>query len=175
MADDLSASAPEEQPTVLLVDDEDTFRQATARQLTLRGYRVLDVDNGRDAIKIVRHENPEVVVLDLKMPGMDGLQTLREIKKIRAEVQVVMLTGFGSTETARQSGKHDVFRYLQKPAPSTSWSRPWTLPARSACTPWPGTRSRPCPRGGRGRGWWAFTTRARGSSCWPPCCSRPSC
>ena len=117
MADDLSATPPEGQPTVLLVDDEDTFRQAIARQLTLRGYRVLDVDNGRDAIKVVRHENPEVVVLDLKMPGMDGLQTLREIKKIRAEVQVVMLTGFGSTETARQSGKHDVFRYLQKPAP----------------------------------------------------------
>ena len=65
--------------------------------------------------RLVRHENPEVVVLDQKMPRMDGVQTLKEIKKIRPEVQVIMLTGHGSTEAARVSGKHDVSYYLDKP------------------------------------------------------------
>ena len=102
-------------PVILLVDDEDSFRTALAKQLSVRGYKTLDVDNGEDAIKVVRHERPEVVVLDQKMPKMDGIQTLREIKKVRPEVQVIMLTGFGSMESARVTGRHDVFYYLEKP------------------------------------------------------------
>ncbi len=100
---------------VLLVDDEERFREAMKKQLTVRGYRVSDVSTGDDAIKVVRHEKPHVVVLDQKMPGMDGIQTLKEIKKVRPEVQVIMLTGHGSIEGARESGRHDVFRYMQKP------------------------------------------------------------
>jgi len=107
----------EKKPVILLVDDEDQFRTALAKRLAVRGYEVLDVNNGEDAIKIVRHKNPEVVVLDQKMPDMDGIQTLRELKKIRPEVQIIMLTGHGSIESARLTGKHDVFGYLQKPAP----------------------------------------------------------
>lgn len=100
---------------VLLIDDEDRFRQALAQQLEHRGFSVLDVDNGEDAIKIVRHNNPEVVILDQKMPGMDGIQTLQELKKIRPEVQVIIHTGHGSVEAARVTGKHDVFAYVEKP------------------------------------------------------------
>lgn len=103
-------------PKILLIDDEDRYRVALARQLKVRGFDVLDSDNGEDAIKIVRHENPEVVILDQKMPGMDGIQTLRELKKIRPEVQIVMCTGHGSTESARLTGKYDVFAYLEKPS-----------------------------------------------------------
>ena len=103
-------------PKILLIDDEDRYRVALARQLKVRGFDVLDSDNGEDAIKIVRHENPEVVILDQKMPGMDGIQTLRELKKIRPEVQIIMCTGHGSTETARLTGKYDVFAYLEKPS-----------------------------------------------------------
>ncbi len=100
---------------VLLVDDEDKFRIAMKKQLEVRDYKVWDATNGEDAIKIVRHKNPEVVILDQKMPKMDGIQTLKEIKKIRPEVQVVMLTGYGSTDSARITGKYDVFHYMQKP------------------------------------------------------------
>ena len=102
-------------PTILLIDDEDQFRKSLSKQLTVRNFRVLDVANGEDAIKIVRHENPDVIVLDQRMPGMDGIQTLKEIKKIKPEQQVIMLTGHGSTESARITGKHDVFSYLVKP------------------------------------------------------------
>jgi solute carrier family 13 (sodium-dependent dicarboxylate transporter), member 2/3/5 len=110
-------SAMDEKPKILLVDDEDQFRSAMSKRLSVRGYDVMDIDNGEDAIKIVRHENPEVVILDQKMPDMDGIQTLRELKKIRPEVQVIMLTGHGSIESARFTGKHDIFAYMQKPAP----------------------------------------------------------
>jgi sodium-dependent dicarboxylate transporter 2/3/5 len=104
-------------PTILLIDDENEFRKGLAQQLTVRNFHVLDTANGEDAIKIVRHDNPEVVILDQKMPGMDGIQTLKEIKKVKPEVQVIMHTGFGSTETARITGKHDVFRFIEKPCP----------------------------------------------------------
>jgi solute carrier family 13 (sodium-dependent dicarboxylate transporter), member 2/3/5 len=117
MAETQDNNSTEEKPIILLIDDEDQFRTTLARRLSMRGYNVLDVDNGEDAIKIVRHDNPEVVLLDLKMPKMDGIQTLRELKNIRPEVQVIMLTGHGDVESARVTGKHDVFGYLQKPCP----------------------------------------------------------
>ena len=110
-----STTARNNKPTILIIDDEDRFRQALARQLEVRDFNVLDTSNGEDAIKIVRHDNPEVVILDQKMPGMDGIQTLKEIKKIRPEVQVIMHTGHGNLEAARLTGKHDVFYYLEKP------------------------------------------------------------
>lgn len=100
---------------VLLIDDEDRFRESLSKQLSVRGYEVMDTDNGEDAIKVVRHDDPHVVILDMNMPGMDGIQTLRELKKIRPEVQVIMYTGHGSTESARVTGKHGVFCFLEKP------------------------------------------------------------
>ena len=115
MEQNQTADRHQTKPTLLLIDDEDRFRQALARQLEVRGFMALDVSNGEDAIKIVRHKNPQVVILDQKMPGMDGIQTLREIKKIRPEVQVIMHTGHGCIESARITGKLDVFRYIEKP------------------------------------------------------------
>lgn len=102
-------------PKILLIDDEDRFRTALAHQLACRDYRVLDADNGEDAIKIIRHNNPDIVILDQKMPGMDGVQTLKEIKRVKPEVQVIMHTGHGSTELAHVTGKNDVFAYVEKP------------------------------------------------------------
>ena len=106
----------EEKARILLVDDEDQFRTTLAKRLTARGYDVIDLDNGEDAVKAVRHENPEVVVLDQNMPHWDGIRTLRELKRIRPEVQIIMLTGYGNVESARISGKHDIYEYMQKPA-----------------------------------------------------------
>ncbi len=109
------SGATEKKTVILLVDDEDHFRSAINKQLSSRGYKVYDVNGGFDAIKVVRHKNPEVVILDQKMPDMDGIQTLKEIKKIRPEAQVILLTGHGSTEAATETGRYDVFKYMLKP------------------------------------------------------------
>mgnify|MGYP001064381558 CR=1 FL=1 len=105
----------EKMPTILMVDDEDRFRESLSQQLIHRGFKVYQTNNGEDAIKVVRHKNPQVVILDQKMPGMDGIETLKELKKIRPEVQVIMHTAYGNIESARVTGKHDVFCYLEKP------------------------------------------------------------
>jgi sodium-dependent dicarboxylate transporter 2/3/5 len=115
MEQSITVNNDNSKPTILLIDDEDRFRQALTQQLEVRDFAVLETSNGEDAIKIVRHMNPDVVILDQKMPGMDGIQTLKEIKKIRPEVQVIMHTGHGCMESARITGKHDVFFYLEKP------------------------------------------------------------
>ncbi len=115
MGEQKTGNKKNENLKVLLIDDEDRFRENLAKQLSNRGFHVLDASNGEDAIKIIRHENPQVVVLDQKMPGMDGIQTLKEIKTLRPEVQVIMHTGHGSIESARVTGKFDVFSYVEKP------------------------------------------------------------
>ncbi|MHC4598377.1 MAG: SLC13 family permease [Planctomycetota bacterium] len=101
---------------ILLVDDEDRFRANLAKRLTLRGYSVVEEDNGVDAIKRVRADEAiEVVVLDIHMPGGDGMKALRELKVFRPALQVIMLTGHGSIDSAKDAGRFDAFKYLQKP------------------------------------------------------------
>ncbi len=103
-------------PKILLVDDEDRFRTSLAGRLRKRGLDVLDVPNGEDAIKKTRQDDAiEIAVIDLKMPGMDGIQTLRELKAVRPSLQAIMLTGHGTLDSAKDAGRHDAFRYLQKP------------------------------------------------------------
>ena len=103
---------------VLLADDEDQFRESLAERLTMRGFLVLQAANGEEAVRIVRADREiDVVVLDRRMPGMEGKQALREMKMFRPEVQVIMLTGHGSVGSAREAGQLGVFRYLAKPVP----------------------------------------------------------
>jgi sodium-dependent dicarboxylate transporter 2/3/5 len=101
---------------ILLVDDEAQFRTSLAGRLRKRGFDILDVDGGEEAIKAARKDDGiEVAVIDLKMPKMDGIQTLRELKAVRPALQAIMLTGHGTLESAKDAGRHDAFRYLQKP------------------------------------------------------------
>jgi sodium-dependent dicarboxylate transporter 2/3/5 len=101
---------------ILLVDDEDKFRTSLAKRLNMHGYRTVDVDRGDDAIKHVRGDAEiDVVVLDRKMPGMTGEQTLQELKKYRPELQIIILTGHGTMDSAMESGRLDAYSYLQKP------------------------------------------------------------
>jgi len=103
-------------PKILLVDDEDRFRRSLKQRLGLRGYEVVDLDNGQDAIRAARNDTElEVVVLDLKMPQMTGEEVLKEIRIYRPALQVIMLTGHGSVESAMESGRLDAFAYLEKP------------------------------------------------------------
>ena len=101
---------------ILLVDDEDRFRSSLARRLRARGYDVVDVGSGGDAILEVR-KDPEIdiAVLDLRMPEMDGIQTLQELRAFNPALLAIMLTGHGSLDSAKDAGKLEAFKYLQKP------------------------------------------------------------
>ncbi len=104
-------------PKVLIIDDEDNFRESLSRRLKMRGYENMTLADGRQAVKKVRGDNEiDVVILDRKMPEISGEQVLKEIKRYRPELQVIMLTGFGSTESAMEVGKLDAYSYLEKPA-----------------------------------------------------------
>jgi DNA-binding response OmpR family regulator len=103
-------------PKILLVDDEDRFRADLAKRLRLRGYETIEAGNGEYAIKVARNDNEiGVVLLDLKMPGLSGEQTLAELKKYRPAVQVIMLTGHGSMASAMETGRLEAYAYLEKP------------------------------------------------------------
>jgi len=101
---------------VLLVDDETQFRTNLAERLRLREYEVIEAQNGEEAIRLARNDlDIDVIVLDRKMPGMTGEQTLSEIKTFRPAVQIIMLTGHGSMESAMETGRLEAYGYLQKP------------------------------------------------------------
>lgn len=100
---------------ILLVDDEIVFADNMSKLLTSRGYRVTAVHSGDSAIRTLEEENFDVVVLDLKMPGMDGITTLREIKKLGLFTETLILTGHGSIDTALEAVKLGAYDYLTKP------------------------------------------------------------
>ena len=100
---------------ILLVDDEIVFTDNMSKLLTIRGYRVTAVNSGDQAIRLLQEENFDVVVLDLKMPGMDGIATLKEIKNLGLFTETLILTGHGSIDTALDAVKLGAYDYLTKP------------------------------------------------------------
>ena len=100
---------------VLMVDDEAQFRETTAKILSRKGYETTVAGSGEEAIEILQKTPHDVVVLDIKMPGMDGHEALARIRKISEKTQVIMLTGHGEYDSARESLKHGAFDYLSKP------------------------------------------------------------
>lgn len=101
---------------VLLVDDELEFLETLVKRLTKRGLNISTAKSGEDALKIIGGKGIDVAVLDVRMPGMDGIQTLREIKKIDPLMEVIMLTGHASVEVAIEGMELGAFDYLMKPA-----------------------------------------------------------
>lgn len=101
--------------SVLLVDDEREFLETLLKRLLKRRVKVTGVNSGEEALKIIKETPPDVVVLDVRMQGMDGIQTLREIKKIRPLVEVIMLTGHANLEIAVEGMEVGAFDYLMKP------------------------------------------------------------
>lgn len=97
-----------------MVDDEKRFRDTTKKILSKKGFDTILAENGEDALEKIAQE-PDVVILDIKMPGMDGHETLKKIKKMRPELPVIMLTGHGEKPSARQALVEGAFDYLAKP------------------------------------------------------------
>ena len=101
---------------ILLVDDEKDFVEMLAMRLEDEGEKVTSAFDGQTCLDMLAQEPIDVVILDIKMPGMDGIQTLRTIKTRHPLVEVILLTGHGSTETAIEGMKLGAFDYLLKPA-----------------------------------------------------------
>ncbi|MFH0997360.1 MAG: response regulator [Pseudomonadota bacterium] len=101
---------------ILLVDDEVPFVETMTKRLNKRGFDILIAHTGPDALdQLSRHRGIEVVILDVKMPGMDGVQTLEEIKRRFPITEVIMLTGHATVESAIEGMKLGAFDFLMKP------------------------------------------------------------
>ena len=103
-------------PRVLLVDDEVQFTTNMAKLLSRRGYEVSAVNDGNSALRLIDTQEFDVVVLDLKMPGKDGITTLREIKRKRPDVEVIILTGYATVDSAVDGMRLGAYDYTMKPA-----------------------------------------------------------
>jgi DNA-binding NtrC family response regulator len=100
---------------VLLVDDEPDFLYPLARRLSRRDLLVESAGSGHAALEIIEDTPVDVVVLDVKMPGMDGLEILQAIKTVREEIEVILLSGHASINTAMEGLSYGAFDYLLKP------------------------------------------------------------
>jgi len=100
---------------LLLVDDEKEFVTSLAERIKMRELGSNIALNGEEALQIVNDQVPDVMVLDLKMPGIDGMEVLRRVKKAYPEVQVIILTGHGSEKDEKDARRLGAFDYLQKP------------------------------------------------------------
>jgi DNA-binding NtrC family response regulator len=104
---------------ILLVDDEVVFTTNMSKLLTSRGYQVTTVKNGEEAIATLKQKPFDVMVLDLKMPVMDGITTLQQMKALNLLTEVLILTGHGSMDTAFQAIEMGAYDYVTKPCEIT--------------------------------------------------------
>ncbi len=100
---------------VLLVDDEREFVQTLSERLTMRDMGSAVAYDGESALNLIKEDEPEVIIVDLKMPGVDGLEVLRTVKETRPEIEVIILTGHGHEEDRQLCMELGAFAYLQKP------------------------------------------------------------
>jgi DNA-binding response OmpR family regulator len=100
---------------IMLVDDEERFLQTTRKMISKKGYDALTVTSGAECLKKLEEELVHVVILDVKMPGMDGVETLKHIKQRFPLVEVIMLTGHATAESAVEGLKLGATDYLTKP------------------------------------------------------------
>ena len=101
--------------SILIVDDEKDFCTVLSDSLSQDRYRVFTAFNGKMALQLAKKEKPDLMLLDIKMPGMDGIEVLRKIKKMKKEIVVIMFTGYGTLETAREAMKLGAYDYVTKP------------------------------------------------------------
>jgi DNA-binding response OmpR family regulator len=100
---------------ILLVDDEEEFVTTLAERLELRGFRAQAVTDGEGALHIIESDPPQVIILDVMMPGLGGLEVLKRIKTQNPQIHVILLTGHGSTKEGIEGMQLGAFDYLMKP------------------------------------------------------------
>ncbi|MBF0231274.1 MAG: response regulator [Desulfamplus sp.] len=101
---------------ILIVDDEDDFRETIVKRLINRNIYAEGAENGIKALEILENKDFDVILLDIKMPGIDGIETLKQIKLKKPEIEVIMLTGHVSVEFGIAGMQFGAFDYVMKPA-----------------------------------------------------------
>jgi DNA-binding NtrC family response regulator len=101
--------------SILVVDDDESLRRITQLQLEEAGYRVLTASNGNEALELIEEETPPLVITDLKMPGMSGLDLLTKVRQSYPQISVLMITAFGTVQTAVEAMKAGAYDYITKP------------------------------------------------------------
>ena len=104
-----------DEPVVLFVDDEVEFLNTLMKRMDKRGVIVSGATSGQEALEWLDQNDADVVVLDVKMPGMDGIQTLRKIKQLKPHLEVIMLSGHANIESASEGMALGAFDYIMKP------------------------------------------------------------
>ena len=100
---------------ILVVDDDEQMREDVAEMLEREGYEVTHVGSGEEALEKLKKEDIDVILTDLMMPGIDGMEVLRQSKKLKPAVRVIMITGFGTIENAVNAMKDGASDYISKP------------------------------------------------------------
>lgn len=100
---------------VLLVDDEEEFVKTLGERLEMRGIEPTTAFTGEAALKRIEQEQPDIMVLDIKMPGIDGMEVLRRVRKAYPRIQVIMLTAHGSDKDKAEAERLGAFAYMRKP------------------------------------------------------------
>jgi DNA-binding NtrC family response regulator len=102
-------------PKVLIVDDEERFRNTMCKLLKVEGFDASTAGSGPQALDELQQKGYDVVILDVRMPEMNGVQVLAEIRKIDPEIEVIIMTGYASVDTAKEIMKIGAYDYLLKP------------------------------------------------------------
>jgi two-component system nitrogen regulation response regulator NtrX len=100
---------------ILIVDDEENILSSLEGILTDEGFSILKAKDGAEALKVIKSDNPDLVLLDIWIPGLDGIQTLKAIRKLRSDLNVIMMSGHGTIETAVRATKLGAFDFIEKP------------------------------------------------------------
>ena len=103
------------EPVVLIVDDEEGIRESLSGILEDEGYRVLSSGTGEDALRMIQEQTPDLVILDVWLPQMDGIQALQEIKSLKRDIPVIMISGHGNIEVAVKATRMGAYDFLEKP------------------------------------------------------------
>jgi len=102
-------------PVVLIIDDEAAIRRLLLKVLAREGYEVLTASSGEEALRVVAQQSVDVAIVDMKMPGLTGIETIRQIKNIHAGINFIIITAFGDMASVKEASQLEVFDYVSKP------------------------------------------------------------
>jgi two-component system nitrogen regulation response regulator GlnG len=100
---------------ILIVDDEESVRYSFRKLFRVPGCEIIEAGNGLDAISVIKKEIPDLVLMDIEMPGLSGLEAIQQVKAIYPQMPVIIITAFGTTERVIAAMKYGAYEYLEKP------------------------------------------------------------